>query len=212
MMGNSGIKVILCDLGNVLVDFNHKRAAERISGFCAKSPLDIYELFFDSGVTVVFEEGKIPPKEFYSQVKEMLDLKLSYDSFVPIWNDIFFLSARNRKVYSLLNKLKAQYHTALLSNINILHYEYLKKNFPVFDVFHKLFLSYELRLVKPDKLIYQKVISSLGVSAEEIFYVDDRPELIESASSLGVKGFVFKGFPGLLKDLASLDIIIPERP
>ncbi|TAM43816.1 HAD family phosphatase [bacterium] len=208
-MSNSRIKVILCDLGNVLVDFDHRRAAQRISGFCAKSPLEIYNLFFDSQVTAVFEEGKIPPREFYSKVKEMLDLKLSYDSFVPIWNDIFFLSARNRKVYSLLNKLKADYQTAMLSNINILHYEYLKKSFPVFDVFHKLFLSYELGLAKPDKLIYQKVISSLGVSAEEIFYCDDRPDLIASASSLGIRGFVFRDAPGLLRDLAGLDII-PE--
>ncbi len=201
------IKVVLFDLGNVLVDFNHKRAAERISGFCARSPLEIYNLFFDSQVTAVFEEGRIAPQEFYFKVKEMLDLKLSYDSFVPIWNDIFFLSARNRKVYALLNLLKADYQTALLSNINILHYEYLKKNFPVFDVFHKLFFSYELGLAKPDKLIYQKVISSLGVSAEEIFYTDDRPELVESAASLGIKSFIFRDTLGLTKDLASLNII-----
>jgi putative hydrolase of the HAD superfamily len=201
------IKVVLFDLGNVLVDFNHKRSAERISGFCARSPLEIYNLFFDSQITVVFEQGKIDPQEFYFQVKEMLDLKLSYDSFVPIWNDIFFLSARNRKVYALLNLLKADYQTALLSNINILHYEYLKKNFPVFDVFHKLFFSYELGLAKPDKLIYQKVISSLGVSAEEIFYTDDRPELVESAASLGIKSFIFRDTLGLTKDLASLNII-----
>ena len=95
----------------------------------------------------------------------------------------------------------------MLSNINILHYEYLKKSFPVFDVFHKLFLSYELGLAKPDKLIYQKVISILGVSAEEIFYCDDRPELIESACSLGIRGFVFRDVPGLLRDLACLDIV-----
>ncbi len=201
------IKVVLFDLGNVLVDFNHKRAVERISGFCARSPLEIYNLFFDSQVTAIFEEGKIAPQEFYFKVKEMLDLKLSYDSFIPIWNDIFFLSARNRKVYALLNLLKADYQTALLSNINILHYEYLKKNFPVFDVFHKLFFSYELGLAKPDKLIYQKVISSLAVSAEEIFYTDDRPELVESAASLGIKSFIFRDTLGLTKDLASLNII-----
>jgi len=207
-MSNSRIKVVLCDLGKVLVDFDHKRSAQRISGFCAKTPLEIYNLFFDSQVTVAFEEGKIGPQEFYSKVKDMLALKLSYDSFVPIWNDIFFLSPANRKVYSLLNRLKADYRTAMLSNINILHYEYLKKSFPVFDVFHKLFLSYELGLAKPDKSVYHKVISILGVSAEEIFYCDDRPELIESASSLGIRSFVFRDVPGLLKDLAGFDIII----
>ena len=155
-MGKSQIKVILCDLGKVLVDFNHETAAKRISHFCAKSPKEIFELFFDSSATNSFEAGKISPMEFYLQVKEMLDLKLSYDSFVPIWNDIFSLSAKNRMVYALLNSLRVDYQTALLSNINILHYEYLQKNFPIFDVFHKVFLSYALGVAKPDKLIYQK--------------------------------------------------------
>lgn len=210
-MGKSRIKVILCDLGNVLVDFNHRIAAQRVSHFCAKDTEEIFKLFFDAQETALFERGKLLPEEFYTRVKELLGLKLSYDSFVPIWNEIFFLSPKNRKVYRLINSLKADYQTALLSNINILHYGYLKKNFPVFDVFHRVFLSYELGLAKPDKLIYREVISRLGVSAEEIFYTDDRPELIESASILGIKSFVFKDAPGLLKDLASLDIV-PAGP
>ncbi|MDO8489131.1 MAG: hypothetical protein Q7S42_03360, partial [Candidatus Omnitrophota bacterium] len=124
------IKVILFDLGRVLVDFDHKRAAERISYFCAKSPEEIYRLFFESEATIAFEAGKISPENFYLRVKEMLDLKLSYESFVPIWNDIFYLSPKNRSTFKLVNSLRARYKTALLSNINTLHYEYLKKNFP----------------------------------------------------------------------------------
>ena len=90
------IRVVLFDLGRVLVDFDHKRAAERISSFCPKSPLEIYNLFFESEATVAFEAGKITPENFYLEVKNMLNLKLSYDSFIPIWNDIFFLSPKNR--------------------------------------------------------------------------------------------------------------------
>ncbi|MCG2714123.1 MAG: HAD family phosphatase [Candidatus Omnitrophica bacterium] len=200
-MAKQEIKVVLFDLGKVLVDFDHKRAAERISAFCDKSGLAIYNLFFDSPVTLAFEEGKISPGKFYQQVKEMLDLKLSYESFVPIWNDIFFLSPKNRMVYALANSLKANYKTALLSNINVLHYEYLKKNFPVFDVFHHLFLSYDLGVAKPNKLIYQKVIKELGIFPEEIFYTDDRAELVDSAVSLGIKGCIFSNYKQLICDL-----------
>ncbi|TRZ95240.1 HAD family phosphatase [bacterium] len=200
-MEGSRIKVILCDLGNVLVDFNHQAAAKRISSFCAKSPKEIFELFFDSPATDYFERGKVSPGEFYMQVKEMLDLKLSYDSFVPIWNDIFFLSGKNRSVYRLVNILRASYKTAMLSNINLLHYEYLKKGFPVFGVFDKLFLSFELGLNKPDKEIYKKVIEAMQVSPQEIFYTDDRAELVQSANSLGIKGYVFSDFQQLICDI-----------
>ncbi len=200
------IKVILFDLGKVLVDFDHRRAAERMSVFCPKTAIEIYDLFFESQVTVAFEAGKITPENFYREVKNMLNLKLSYASFVPIWNDIFFLSPKNRSVFRLVNSLRAHYQTAMLSNINVLHYEYVKKNFPVFGVFDKIFLSFELGAIKPDKKIYEQVIRRLRVSPREIFYTDDRAELVESAESLGIRGCVFTNFQQLVNDIAQAGI------
>jgi len=206
------IKVLLFDLGRVLVDFDHLRAAQRIAGFCSKTPAQIYDLFFESGVTIAFEAGKITPEDFYLQVQQMLDLKLSYVSFEPIWNDIFFLSAKNRLVFGLVNSLRVNYKTALFSNINILHYEHLKKNFPVFGAFDKIFLSFQMGLVKPDKEAYNVVIQGLGVVPEEIFYTDDRPELVESAKSLGIQGCVFTNFSQLVSDLGNHGItFLPQE-
>ncbi len=200
------IKVVLFDLGKVLVDFNHLRSAERIAHFCALKPQEIYNLFFESPATIAFEAGKITPEDFYLEVKKALDLRLSFESFVPIWNDIFFLSPKNRAVFGLINNLRSNYQTALLSNINTLHYDFLKNNFPVFGVFDQVFLSFELGLIKPDQEIYKKVIAALKVSPEEIFYTDDRPELVASAKSLGLQACVFKDFDQLVSDLKSLKI------
>jgi len=205
------IKVVLFDLGKVLVDFDHLRAAERIASFCKKTPPQIYNLFFESQVTIDFEAGKISPQHFYLKVKEMLDLDLSFNSFIPIWNDIFFLSPKNRAVYKLINILRTNYETALLSNINTLHYEYLKQRFPVFGVFDKIFLSFEMGLIKPDKEIYKKVISSLKVAPEEIFYTDDRKELTEAAASLGIEAKTFVNFAQLISDLEEAGIIFTDE-
>ena len=195
------IKALLFDLGNVLVDFDHTIAAKRISQFCDKNPEQIFELFFSSEITMLFEEGKISPRDFYIKVKEMLNLRLGYESFVPIWNEIFFLSAKNRAVYSLIEKTRGNYKIAMVTNINILHYEYLKKYFPVFNIFHDVFTSCELGAAKPKAQIYQAILDSLDVRPEEAFYTDDRLELVESANSLGIKGFVFTGVDDLKKDL-----------
>jgi putative hydrolase of the HAD superfamily len=210
---SEAIKVLLFDLGRVLVDFDHLRAAERLAAFCSKTPRQIYDLFFESDATMAFEAGKISPQDFYLQVKQVLDLKLSYTSFEPIWNDIFFLSAKNRSVFGLVNNLRVNYKTAMLSNINILHYEYLKKNFPVFGVFDKVFLSFQLGFIKPDKEAYNLVIQSLKVSPQEIFYTDDRPELVESAKSLGLRGCVLTSFSQLISELRDNGIIFmpPEK-
>ena len=202
------INTIILDLGKVLIDFDHLRSAQRISHFCNKAPKEIFDLFFASEATVLFEEGKLSPQDFFKRVKEMLDLRLEYESFVPIWNDIFFLTAKNRAVYSLANSLRTHYQVALLSNINVLHHEYLKKYFPVFDVFHRVFASYELGVVKPDHAIYKKALEELKVSAEDVFYTDDRAELVESARAIGINSFQFISVVQLKKDLISLGVRI----
>jgi FMN phosphatase YigB (HAD superfamily) len=200
------IKNILFDLGNVLINFDHTIAARRILPFTEKSIQEIYSLFFNSKATEFFEEGKLTPADFFMEVKKMLGLKIEFDAFLPIWNEIFFLTDENRAVRQAALALAARYSLAVLSNINVLHFEYLKKHFPIFEGFHNVFTSCELGYIKPNPLIYQKVLQLLGVSAGEVFYTDDRPELIEQARALGINGFVFKGSEQLKLDLASCGI------
>ncbi len=207
-MSNQNIKAVIFDLGNVLIDFDHRIAAQNLSRHCDKTDREIYELFFDSRLTGLFEEGKILPQEFFAQVKETLGLGIDYDAFVPIWNGIFFLSTKNLGVYSIAKSLKENYKLAALTNVNVLHFEYVKRQFPVFDAFHAVVASCDLGLRKPDPLIYTKTLSMLGVNPEEVFYTDDRGDLIESANSLGIRGFVFKGVEQLKEDLANTGVNI----
>lgn len=195
-------------MGNVIIDFNHRIAAERISKFTNKTGQEIYDLFFDSKLTSLFEEGKISPQQFFLKVKEILNLKLNFDEFVPIWNEIFFLSEKNTAIYNLACALKSHYRIALLSNINILHFEYIKKTFPVLNNFPNIITSYEAGFRKPHPEIYRIALKVLGVSAENCFYTDDRPELIEGARKLGIEGFVFKSVEQLEKDLLGSGVII----
>ncbi len=195
------IKVIIFDLGRVLVDFDHRIAAGKISQLSHQTPRQIYDLFFDSALIQSFEEGKILPEDFFSGVSRILGLKISFEEFLPIWNQIFFFSEGNKAVYILGKSLKERYRVALLSNINVLHFNYLKSNFPIFDIFHDVFASCEMGYIKPNPEIYRKVISLLGVLPGEVFYVDDRPELIEAANLLGIRGFVFKDATQLQRDL-----------
>jgi len=211
-MEKGDIKAIIFDLGNVLIDFDHRIAAERISKFTDKTKQEIFNLFFDSQLTGLFEEGKISPQDFFLKVKEILGLKLNYNEFVPIWNEIFFLSDKNLAVYNLAKSLQRDYKLATLSNINILHLEYLKKRFPVFDPFHKIITSCELGLRKPHPLIYQKTLEVLRVSPGEVFYTDDRPQLTQSAKALGIQAVVFINIAQLKRDLLDSGININPAP
>jgi putative hydrolase of the HAD superfamily len=207
-MHNESIQAIIFDLGNVLIDFDHTIAAQKISRFTDKSPQEIFDLFFDSELTGLFEEGKILPQEFFLKVKEMLNLKLDYETFLPIWNEIFFLTDKNRAIYNIASTLKNRYKVALLSNINVLHFDYLKQNFPIFCAFHHIITSFEVGVRKPHPLIYQKTLELLEALPQNTFYTDDRPQLIEGAKELGIRSFWFQGENKLKEDFLSVGICI----
>ena len=122
---------------------------------------------------------------------------------MPIWNEIFFFSEKNIGVYNLARNLKDCYRVALLSNINILHFEYIKKTFPILDAFHNIVTSFEAGFRKPHPLIYQKTLDILGARPQNVFYTDDRYELVDSANRLGIRSFVFKTLGQLKDDLAN---------
>jgi HAD superfamily hydrolase (TIGR01509 family) len=201
LSANRSIRAVIFDLGNVLIDVDHKISARRISRFTDKTPQEIFDFFFDSELTGLFEEGKISGEDFFLKIKETLKAEIGYAEFLPIWNEIFFLHEDNRAVYNLAKDLKNQYRLALLSNTNILHFDYLKKNFPIFDPFDHLIVSFEVGFRKPHHRIYHQALELLGVMPEETFYTDDRRELIQAANSLGISGFVFEGAKRLEKDL-----------
>lgn len=206
MSRSGGVEAVVFDLGNVLIDFDHTIAARRISCFTDKTADEIYQLFFDSPITGQFEEGKISPPDFFAAVKRMLDARLSYEEFLSVWNEIFLFTDTNKRVYEIAKKLRSRYTVVLLSNVNRLHWEYIKKTFPIYDAFHHLFASFEVGARKPSPVIYSAVLSALHLPAEKVFYTDDRADLIERACSLGFQGFVFKSPRQLLKDFARVGI------
>lgn len=201
------IKVILFDLGNVLIDVDYAIAAKRIAYFCGKEPEEIIQTLSKSDITNGFEQGSFTPEAFFSSVKGLLGLNISYKRFVPIWNEVFFLSVKNRCVHSLAYSLKSKYRIALLSNINMLHFEYINKHFPLFGIFDRIFLSYKMGMVKPDPNIYYQTLKELSVEPREVFYTDDREELIKSSRSVGIRGFRFTGYNQLKSDLMNEGVI-----
>jgi FMN phosphatase YigB (HAD superfamily) len=184
---------IFCDLGNVLIDFDHKLAVRKILSYTSKKENDIYQLFFDSGITKLYEEGEIDSGEFFQMVKDSLGLDIGPKVFFPIWNDIFFETGLNKNIHNLLKKLKGKYKLIMMSNINKSHFEFLKTKMQVFKVFDKLILSYEVGFRKPAFEIYKAGLKAVGSECPRVFYIDDRKDLIEAAMKFGIKGIVLDG-------------------
>jgi putative hydrolase of the HAD superfamily len=71
-------------------------------------------------------------------------------------------------------------------------------------LFERVFVSGELRLVKPDTAIYEHVIGELGISPAEFLFVDNKSENVSGATSIGGAGHVFTDAASLEAWLRSL--------
>jgi putative hydrolase of the HAD superfamily len=193
-MKRANIDVIFFDLGNVILPFNHYQIAEKLLPFIQRrefqDPKKIFSYLFDlnNGAINSFDAGKLSPQEFFQSLKESLELSISFDAFVPIWNRIF---VEDLGVSEIIRSLKGRWRLGLLSNTDPLHFEYIVSTFPVVSEIEKWILSYEVGFKKPDARIFQKAIEWASVEPERILFIDDTQGHVEAAISLGIQGIHF---------------------
>ena len=86
---------------------------------------------------------------------------------------------------------------ALLSNAGPDYGSYLRHGV-LGEYFDAVYVSGELKLLKPDPEIYQYVLADLGIPAAEAVFVDNRADNVRAAQELGITGHVFTD-PGTLR-------------
>jgi len=203
-MDQPPIEVILYDLGNVILPFNHYQIAEKLSRFSQKKelrdPQEIFSYLFDlqEGIINRFDVGKLSPREFFQTIKENLGLFISFDEFIPIWTDIF---SENVEVSRIVLSQKGRWRLGLLSNTDALHFTYILSKFPIMRAFDKWILSYEVGFKKPAIEIFQTAIEWASVEPRRILFIDDMKKHVEVAISLGMQGIHFISAEQLRKEL-----------
>ncbi len=203
-MSQSPIEVILFDLGNVILPFTHYQIAEKLSQFSQRKefqdPQRIFSYLFDfeKGAVNGYEVGKVSSIQFFKSLKKYLHLSLSFKKFIPIWNDIF---TEDQGVSEIIRSLKGKKKLGLISNTNLLHFDYILSKFPVIRIFDKWILSHEMGFKKPDVHIFQKAMEWASVEPGKILLIDDMKKHVEVAVSLGMQGIHFISAQQLREEL-----------
>ena len=184
------IRNIVFDLGGVLVDLDFKAA---INGLQEAGFANVKEqlLAFDrGGIFQKFEVGEITADEFRTAIRENSTVTLTDEEVDGLWNAMLLEIPREK--LELILHLRGKYMVYLLSNTNSIHWDYVCKNafnyrgFRVEDYFEETFLSYEMHLAKPDKAIFEKVLSDANLLAEETLFIDDSEANCKAAQEVGI--------------------------
>lgn len=201
-------KLFAFDLGNVILPFDNRPIADKLharSGSDCTSD-DIFRYLFDlrSGSINPYEEGLCSSLQFFLDVRDRYRLRIEFDEFADIWNNIF---RENPEVDEMIARLKAQgFPLFLLSNTNELHFAHIIDRYPVVHLMDEWILSFEVGAKKPKRRIYEAIFEKVDVRPDEVFYIDDVEEYVETARSMGMNGLVYKETAGLRDALQATGI------
>lgn len=203
-MNGKMIKVIVFDLGNVLIPFDYSIAVKRLNAI-EENLGELFLSFYKANYEVhrSFERGDLSKEKFISLMLNALSNKIDEETFYKIYSEIFTV---NENVTSLLPKLKQNYKLVLLSNTNAIHKKYGWEQYEFIAHFDKLILSHEVNAVKPEEKIYKFVEAFTGLQPDEHVFIDDILEYVNGAKKLGWDGIQFLGHKNLIEELQKRNI------
>lgn len=199
------IKNIIFDYGNVIfeIDFKIAQASfkklgiNNIENFFAHKAHN--QLFDD------FETGAISPAQFREGIRKAANNPaLTNEQIDEAWNSLLIGTIQEN--HDLLLKVKEKYRTFLLSNNNEIHYDwiinYLKTTFELNnydEYFEKAYFSQHMKLRKPNTNIFEQVLKENGLNPAETLFIDDSPQHIEGAKSVGLNTLLMTKKPAQLE-------------
>ena len=195
-MKSKGIKNLLIDLGGVLVNLDRQRCIHRFQELGLPNVEELLDIQNLNGLLMQQEKGLITPSEFRNGVRDMIGKAVSDQQIDDAWNS-FLVDIPTYKL-DLLLKLREKYVVYLLSNTNPIHWEWTcehsfpYRTFKVEDYFEKTYLSFEMKLAKPDPEIFKAVIEDAGIEPKETLFIDDSEANCKAAHNLGISTYTAK--------------------
>ena len=131
--------------------------------------------------------GKQDEEEYWKQFAAQLNASYP-ENWMSHWKN-FHMSAIeiNDELFEVIVELKKMgYQVGLLSNqISSLSEVYRREGY--YDFFDPLVLSYEVKVSKPHVEIYHILLSEIALESNEILFIDDKEENLETAQKLGIQ-------------------------
>lgn len=182
------IKNLVFDFGSVLVTYNMHWLYDRIFGDPAQTNYFSKQIINEEWVSRIDIGDPLP--------EVLADMQKQYPDYAEAigYYDSRFMELMGPEVEGmreLLTDYKSQgYHLYGLSNWSSKVYEVMPR-YPIFNLLEGFVISSDVRLLKPDPLIYHCLLNRFHLKAEECVFTDDRPENVAAARDCGLHGVVF---------------------
>ena len=199
------IKCIISDMGNVVLKLDPGKACRRIAKIPYRPEYGEIGWFAPEEKTHrLMDSGRITKQDLYKMAKKNLGFEgLSQKQFEDAFGNVF---TNNLPVQRIMKKLSENYTMALLTNTSPIHFEYVKKHFPIIKLFRYKVVSYKEGLTKPQRQIFRITLKRVRRKPSECVFVDDNPDNVNAAAGMGFKAIRYRTAPQLSSELRALGV------
>lgn len=188
------IKKIAFDFGGVIIRQNQQQAVERFKQIGLLDAEERLGAYTQQGIFGQLEEGKITAEDFRWQLSLLIGRAVTIEDCSYAWRG--YCNGLPQRNLEALQRLRREgYGLSILSNTNPFMMGWaLSKDFDgngnsLADYVDALYLSYQMKVMKPSAEIFRRVLEAEGVHPEELLFVDDSSHNISAAQELGIATF-----------------------
>jgi putative hydrolase of the HAD superfamily len=153
----------------------------------------------------LYDRGDLSPLEYWMSVKaDTIELNDGLLKRLRLW-DVEMWSNTNPAMINWLSQLSAAgFKTAVLSNMHSDMASHARRSFEWLCRLDCSTLSCEVRMVKPERAIYERCVRDLAIRPSDILFIDDRRINVQAAKDAGLAAVQFESVERLQDDLAKI--------
>ncbi|WP_438765869.1 HAD family hydrolase [Kushneria sp. TE3] len=182
-------EILLFDVGGVLADWDGTTPLVNLTGG-RLSHEQARRFWLEFAPLEPFETGRASARGFLKAAVETLELDMTPETFEQHYSG--WVTGLYPGTRELLERIDPRFYMAILSNNNPIHWAVIQRT-GLEAHFDTIFLSHEIGYRKPDPRAWQHVIKALACSANQITFLDDNPECVDAARTLGMRAHLVNG-------------------
>lgn len=186
----STIKNVVFDLGGVLVDLDIEQCREAFRTLGMPQVAQIINPYHPAEMIGRLESGAITFGETCDEMRTLCARPEITDEQIAWAYGEFLLGAPVEKMRQIAALRRAGLRTYVLSNNNPSSMVFIRRMFEadghtMDDYFDKMYLSYQMKMLKPSPEIFRAMAADAGMKPAETLFIDDSKTNADAAHGLG---------------------------
>ena len=157
------IKTIIFDLGGVIITLDQSQAVRRFEEIGVDDVGERLNAYAQSGIFGDLEAGRITAEDFRHELSLLVGHEVTHEQCAYAWQG-YAKEVPPRNLEALKRLRQEGYRVLLLSNTNPYMMEWVESErfdgcgHPISAYFDALYLSYQLKMMKPSEAIFREVL------------------------------------------------------